>query len=94
MIQDGQVRRLEKLLSREMSLGVAALKAGMNEKTARKYRRESQMPSEGTGKHWWRTRPDPSGEDWEAVGKLLEEHQDCRRRRCSRGCSGSIRETL
>ena len=74
MIQDGQVRRLEKLLSRGMSLGVAALKAGMNEKTARKYRRESQMPSEGTGKHWWRTRPDPSGEVWEAVGKHLKEH--------------------
>lgn len=53
MIQDGQVRRLRKLLSRGMSLGVAALKSGMSEKTARKYRRESKMPIEGKGKHWW-----------------------------------------
>lgn len=74
MIQDGQVRRLKKLLSRGMSLGVAALKSGMSEKTARKYRRESKMPSEGKGKHWWRTRPDPFGEVWDAVGKHLEEH--------------------
>jgi hypothetical protein len=74
MIQDGQVRRLKKLLSRGMSLGVAALKSGMSEKTARKYRRESKMPSEGKGKHWWRTRPHPFGEVWEAVGKHLEEH--------------------
>jgi hypothetical protein len=74
MIQDGQVRRLKKLLSRGMSLGVAALMSGMSEKTARKYRRESKMPSEGKGKHWWRTRPDPFGEVWEAVGKHLEEH--------------------
>ena len=50
MIQDGQVRRLKKLLSRGMSLGVAALKSGMSEKTARKYRRGSKMPSGGKGK--------------------------------------------
>ncbi len=44
MIRDGQVRRLKKLLSRAMSFGVAALKSGMSEKMARKYRRESKMP--------------------------------------------------
>jgi hypothetical protein len=35
MIQDGQVRRLQKLLSREMSWGVAAVKSGIREKRAR-----------------------------------------------------------
>lgn len=73
MIQDGQVRKLRGLLSQGVSLRMAALKSGMDEKTARKYRRESKMPSEVRETHWWRTRPDPFGEVWEAVGKQLEE---------------------
>ena len=51
MIQDGQVRRLKKVLSRGMSSGVAALKSGMREKTTRKHRRESKMPSDGNRHH-------------------------------------------
>ena len=76
MTQDGQVRRLLGLLSRGVSLRVAALKTGMDEKTARKYRREARMPSELSERHWWRTRPDPFADVWEAVGKQLAEHPD------------------
>ena len=59
MTQDGQVRKLWALMARGVSLGVAALKTGMDEKTARKYRRNERMPSELSERHWWRTRPDP-----------------------------------
>ena len=74
MTQDGQVRKLWGLLAEGMSLRVAALKAGMDEKTARKYRRESRMPGELSERHWWRTRPDPFLDVWEVVGKQWEEH--------------------
>ena len=73
MIQDSQVRQLKKLLSQGKSLKLAALKTGMDEKTARKYRGETRMPSEMREPHRWRTRLDPFEEVWEAVGKQLEE---------------------
>ena len=74
MTQDGQVRKLLGLLSRKVSLRVAALRTGMDEKTARKYRRESRMPSELSERHCWRTRTDPFSDVWEVVGKQLVEH--------------------
>ena len=46
MTQDGQVRKLLSLLGRGVSLRIAALKTGMDDKTARKYRRGGRMPSE------------------------------------------------
>jgi hypothetical protein len=46
MIQDSQVRQLKKLLSQGESLKLATLKTGMDEKTVRKYRGETRMPSE------------------------------------------------
>jgi hypothetical protein len=72
MIQDGQVRRLLSLLSRGMSLRAAALKSGMDEKSARKYRREARMPSELSERHWWRTRPDPFSDVWANVEEQLK----------------------
>jgi hypothetical protein len=74
MTQDGQVRRLRELLARGMSLRVAALRTGMDEKTARKYRREGRMPSELSERHWWRTRPDPFSDVWGMVERQLEEN--------------------
>lgn len=74
MTQDGQVRKLWALLAGGVSLRVAALKTGMDEKTARKYRRSGRMPSELSERHWWRTRPDPFAEVWSAVEKQLEEN--------------------
>ena len=46
MLQDEQVRKLFRLLSEGVSLRLASLKTGMDEKTARRYRREARMPSE------------------------------------------------
>ncbi len=46
---------------------MAAAKAGMDEKTARKYRRMGKVPSELRVEHTWRTREDPFAEVWEEV---------------------------
>ena len=46
MVTDNQVRRLRKLMQKEKTLSLASAKAGMNEKTARKYIRLNKLPSE------------------------------------------------
>jgi hypothetical protein len=43
MITDQQVRRLFKLIQTEKNFGIASMKAGMDEKTARKYRRTGKL---------------------------------------------------
>ena len=72
MITDKQVRRLFSLMKTEGSLELAASKAGMDAKTARKYRRVGRLPSELESPERWRTRPDPFAGVWEAVRGLLE----------------------
>ena len=56
----------------EGSLETAAAKAGMDAKTARKYRRMGRLPSELTPGPRWRTREDGFREVWEEVQNLLE----------------------
>jgi len=54
-------------------LKTAAAKAGMSEKTARKYRKSGKLPSQCKVIHDWRTRPDPlDQEDWRWVEEVLE----------------------
>lgn len=45
MVTDQQVRLLMKLSKTEKTLSTAAAKAGMDEKTARKYRGLKRLPS-------------------------------------------------
>jgi hypothetical protein len=72
MVEDRQVRRLMKLIQTEDTLATAAAKAGMDEKTARKYRDLGKLPSEVRSRHTWRTREDPFDEVWEEVRDLME----------------------
>jgi hypothetical protein len=72
MVSDRQVARLWRLVQTELTLEVAAAKAGMDPKTARKYLRDRRLPSEMKQKHEWRTRPDPFAEVWEGVRERLE----------------------
>ena len=73
MVTDNQVRMLMKLVNQEKLLKTAAAKAGMSEKTARKYRRSGKLPSQCKVIHGWRTRPDPlDQEDWHWVEEVLE----------------------
>jgi hypothetical protein len=74
MITDNQVRKLMKYLQEKRTLGVAATKSGMDEKTARKYRILGKLPSELQAERirTWRTREDPFEEIWEMVKSFLE----------------------
>jgi hypothetical protein len=72
MVTDQQVKRLWRLVRLERTQEVAAAKAGMDGKTARKYLRERRLPSEMQQKHDWRTRPDPFVEVWEEIRERLE----------------------
>jgi transposase len=72
MVTDNQVRRLMKLINEEKTLAVAAAKAGMDEKTARKWRNLGKLPSETRPEHNWRTRKDPFEDVWEEIRRKLE----------------------
>ncbi len=72
MVTDKQVRRLFALAKTERNQEVAAAKAGMDAKTARKYLRLGCVPSELPKVRHWRTRTDPFGEVWEEARQLLE----------------------
>lgn len=50
---------------------IAASKAGMDAKTARKYRRLGRLPSELEPVPRWRTRPDPFVDVWGEIRELL-----------------------
>lgn len=71
MVTDRQFRRLIHLMKNENSLTAAAAKAGMDEKTARKYRDLGRPPGEVKAEHTWRTRSDPFSEVWEEMAEKL-----------------------
>lgn len=71
MTTDAQVKRLRRLLGGGMPLVRAALKSGMDVKTARRYRMTSELPSEVTPVHNWRTRPDPLADVWPRIEEML-----------------------
>ena len=73
MTTDQQVRLLMTLIKQGLPLMTAAAKAGMSERTARKYRRSGKLPSELRVAHTWRTRPDPFEEAWPEVEELFEQ---------------------
>lgn len=71
MVTDQQVRRLMSLIKKEKSLAAAAAKAGMDEKTARKYRLLGKLPSEVRGPRSYRTRKDPFAVVWPVICELM-----------------------
>jgi hypothetical protein len=71
VVTDRQARVLMEMLGRGKSLIVAAAKADMDEKTARKYRNIDKLPSEVKVEHTWRTREDPFSDVWEEVEEKL-----------------------
>jgi hypothetical protein len=73
MVTDHQVRRLRKLSNTEQNQEIAAAKAGMDPKTARKYLAVNRLPSEVQKGRHWRTRDDPFGDVWDQVRQQIEE---------------------
>src|ERR1700730_16414576 len=71
-VTDAQVQELRRHLNRRASLQYAAMKAGMDRKTARKYRDRGQLPSETRPAHTWRSRVDPLRDVWPRLEELLQ----------------------
>ncbi len=71
MIQDAQVLKLRRLLGEGDPLIRAAMKVGMDAKTARKYRKTDRLPSEARGPRPWRTREDPFQDVWRELEEYL-----------------------
>jgi hypothetical protein len=72
MVTDGQVLKLFRDLESGKFLAVAARRAGMDEKTARKYRRLGALPSTQKRPRTYRTRQDPLADLWQKVQERLE----------------------
>jgi hypothetical protein len=73
MITNQQVRKLRRLDGNGVPKEVAALRTGMDGKTARKYRRLGKLPSEvKTMDRDWRTHPDAFAEVWPELEALLQ----------------------
>lgn len=72
MVTDNQIRRLKLYMHREATFELAAAKAGMDEKTARKYVLSGRSPSEMQVAHTWCTRSDAFEEAWPEIEKMLE----------------------
>ncbi len=71
MVTDQQVRRLLTYMNKEYTLATAAAKAGMDEKTARKYRRLGKLPSDVKMEHDWSTREDIFTDVWVELKAML-----------------------
>ena len=70
-VKDAQVKELRRRLQGGSSLRMAALKSGLDRKTASKYR-EGMMPSERRSGRKWRTRVDPLAAVWPELQAELE----------------------
>ena len=71
MVTDKQILRLRQALHKGMSLSLAAAKAGIDRKTARRYRQLERLPSEVDVEHNWRTRKDPFEGAWDWIEEQL-----------------------
>jgi hypothetical protein len=72
LVTDKQVRRLFALVKLENNQEIAATKAGMDRKTARKYLRARRLPNELPQATRWRTRADAFEEVWAELCELLK----------------------
>jgi Mu transposase, C-terminal domain len=72
MISDRQARKVIELMQTEPTKAIAAAKAGMSERTARKWARLGKLPSEVKIPHTWRTREDPFERVWDRIRPMFE----------------------
>ncbi len=68
---DANVRKLMEELKKHGQLGLAAARAGLDRKTAAKYRDAGKLPSEMKAPRNWRTREDPFEEVWPVIKSKL-----------------------
>lgn len=72
MKNDFEVKLYMSLRQKGLPQNQAAARAGMSERTARKYEQAGKLPSELKRPHDWQTRPNPFEEDWPWVVEQLE----------------------
>ena len=71
-VTDAQVRKVMEEMTKHGRIGRAAMKAGMDRTTARKYHEAGHLPSQiPPVSHTWRTREDPFAEDWPELKAML-----------------------
>ncbi|MEE9393598.1 MAG: hypothetical protein V3W41_13940 [Planctomycetota bacterium] len=58
-------------MSKHGQVGLAAVKSGMDRKTARGYLASEEFPSQKTIDRSYRTRPDPFSKDWSKIKSML-----------------------
>ena len=66
----------------------------IDEKTARRYRRQGKLPSELDTDHTWKTRKDPFEEVWHEIKSMLEINAGLEAKPYSRTYSAGIRASL
>src|SRR5258708_13990940 len=72
MKKDAEVMLYMRERNKGTTKQVAAARAGMNERTARKYERAGKLPSQMKQPRTWRTRKKPFEQDWPWVVEQLE----------------------
>ena len=72
MVTNQQVRYVMNQIGMGKTVKMAAMKSGMDRKTARKYIFLKRLPSEIKKDHIWQTRTDPFKEEWEWLQDQLE----------------------
>ena len=72
MIKDVQVRKLMQEMTKHGEVGVAALRSGIDRKTASKYIELGKFPSELHTERTYRTREDPFTKDWLEMASMLK----------------------
>jgi hypothetical protein len=73
MINQKQYGRVLREYARTKNMSISALKAGVDRKTARKYIHAKQPPEQLQQPRRWRTRPDPLGQVWPQVERMLRD---------------------
>lgn len=72
MKQDTEVKLYMQERRKGTAQRIAAARAGMSERTARKYEKAGQLPSQLKRPHTWATRQNPFEQDWEWVVEQLK----------------------
>src|SRR5438128_6061679 len=70
--KDTEIRLYLQERKKGMTQRVAAARAGIGERTARKYERAAALPSQLKRPHDWKTRSDPFEQDWSWIVAQLE----------------------
>jgi hypothetical protein len=74
MVTNSQIKRLRMLINKGLTQETASEKAGIAERTARKYLKEGRLPDELRKDHTWKTREDPFKEDEERIKEMLSDN--------------------